>query len=68
MTNEPTHDESAMLEEVRRWRAEAFEADRIRTPTQRERDRAELLKRFGLEAPRKDHPRDRDIKNERDRA
>ena len=56
MTTQPTPHESVMLEEVRRWRSEAFEADRLRTPEQRERDRADLLARFGLKLPSEKAP------------
>jgi len=41
-----------MLEHVRRWRREAFEADQL--PTQDQRERAELLARFGLVQPSKE--------------
>jgi len=56
MTTQPTPHESVMIEEVRRWRSEAFEADRRRTPEQRERDRAELLRGFGLKPPSEKPP------------
>lgn len=40
--------ESKMLTEVRRWRREAYEADRTRTPQQRAEHLKELMKQFGL--------------------
>ncbi|MFH0980703.1 MAG: hypothetical protein V2A79_04100 [Planctomycetota bacterium] len=52
MTTEPTPPrESKMLEHVRRWRREAYEADQPRSPEDRARHLDELLQRFGL-APR----------------
>jgi uncharacterized protein (DUF2336 family) len=48
MTTKPTSHESKMLEEVRRWRKEAFEADQARSPEERVSHLAELLRRFGL--------------------
>ncbi len=59
MTTQPMPHESTMIEEVRRWRSEAFEADRLRTPEKRERDRAELLSRFGLKVQSETPPANR---------
>lgn len=43
MTNE-----SKMLQQVRKWRREAFEADLKRSESERESDKQELVRRFGL--------------------
>ena len=48
MTTKPIPRESKMLEEVRRWRKEAFEADRERTLEERAQRQNELIHRFGL--------------------
>ena len=48
MTTKPNPHESKMLEEVRRWRKEAFEADRERTPEERAQRQDELIHYFGL--------------------
>jgi len=50
MTTESSPRESHMLEQVRRWRREAYDADRLRTPEERAKALAELLRRFGLGA------------------
>ena len=63
MTTKPIQRESRMLEEVRTWRREAYEADQGRSPEERRRMLDVLLQQFGLtrekdEAhPRPDHPR-----------
>ena len=58
MTTKPIQRESRMLEEVRRWRREAYEADQVRSPEERSRMLDALLKQFGL-TPEQDeaHPR-----------
>lgn len=48
MTNKTTHKESKMLEAVRRWRAEAYEADRNLDEEARHRRAKELSERFGI--------------------
>ena len=61
MTTKPIPHESKMLEEVRRWRNEAFEADQARSPEERASHLAELLRRFGLsiDGPNRVAPRRR---------
>ena len=63
MTTKPIQRESRMLEEVRRWRREAYEADQVRSPEERRRMLDALLRQFGLTPeqdethPRPNHPR-----------
>jgi len=52
MTTRPKPTESKMLEEVRRWRQEAFAEDQNRTPEEKDRHSAELIKQFGLSEDR----------------
>lgn len=47
MTTSPEPNESRMLQLVRRWRREAYEA-RPQTGEERRKQEAELLGRFGL--------------------
>jgi len=49
--------ESRMLEEVRRWRAEAFDAMRRETPAEREQRTREWAERLGLPLLKKDDGR-----------
>lgn len=48
MTNKTMHKESKMLESVRRWRSEAYEADRNLDEEARHRRAKELAERFGI--------------------
>ena len=48
MTKKSVPFESEMLIEVRKWRKAAFEADKLRSPEERERHRARLIQKFGL--------------------
>ena len=50
MTNKTMHKESKMLEAVRRWRSEAYEADRALDEEARHRRARELAERFGIAA------------------
>jgi hypothetical protein len=56
MTTTPEPKESRMLQLVRRWRREAYEA-RPQTEEERRKQEAELLGRFGLK-PRTERPED----------
>lgn len=49
MTTKPNPGESKMLEEVLRWRKEAFEEDQAKTPEERARNGRELMKQLGLD-------------------
>ena len=49
MTTKPNSGESKMLEEVRRWRKEAFEEDQAKTPEDRARNGREVMKELGLD-------------------
>lgn len=57
MTTRPEPSQSRMLQLVRRWRKEAYEA-RPQTEAERRKQEAELLGRFGLK-PRTERPQDR---------
>ena len=48
MTTKPRRTESRMLDEVRRWRREVYEADRDKTAEERAARVRELAERFGL--------------------
>jgi hypothetical protein len=48
MTTDPTPHESRILEKVRRWRREVYEADRTNSPEQCAERVAELLRNLGL--------------------
>lgn len=52
MTKKMKLAESKMLDEVRGWRKAVYEADRNRSPEERAKHHAELLKRYGLEYTR----------------
>lgn len=57
MTTKPIQRESRMLEEVRRWRREAYEADQVRSPDERKQTLDALLRQFGLTPePDEAHP------------
>jgi len=58
MTTKPIQCESRMLEEVRRWRREAYEADQVRSPEDRRHMLDALLQQFGLTPEQHEaHPR-----------
>jgi hypothetical protein len=40
--------ESKMLDEVRRWRKKAYEADRAKSPSKRAKDAEELARKLDL--------------------
>lgn len=52
MTTKSSPRESEMLRQVRIWRKEAYEADRSRSPEEREKERNEILRRFGIAEPK----------------
>ena len=49
MTTNPNPGESKMLEEVRKWRKEAYEEDQARTLEERTRHAQEIMEQMGLQ-------------------
>ena len=57
MTRKTNQSESEMLQQVRRWRREAYEADRSRGEEERIHRVRELSGRYGLRVAEGDHAR-----------